>query len=61
MTARRLLCRWFGWHVDALYAVGHSMGKECRYCGRPGILTTEEIAQFFGGGDEVVAVDPPQA
>lgn len=65
MTARwtrRLLCRWFGRHVDALYAVGHNVGKECQRCGRPGILTPEEIAQFFqGGGDEVVAVDPPQS
>lgn len=41
-------CRLLGRHRDVLYHVGHNFGKECRFCGRPGLLTMADIKEVQG-------------
>lgn len=35
-----------GRHEDVLYTVGHHPDKECRYCHRPGSLTSGDLQEI---------------
>lgn len=60
-----LWCRLLGRHHDAIYYVGHNIGKACQHCARPGLLHMTEIEAWRSdlswayrrGGEHEVAME----